>query len=70
MKQSNWIGSSLKEESIAIDEQLRKEITKAAVNWYSNACVHNTKKTLFLDKEGEEIVKVLGFTVNMVYEVK
>lgn len=66
----NWIGTALKSEALPINEDARKEITKCAVHWYGDAAVLNSKKPLFLDKSGNKIVKVLGFTVNMIYEVE
>lgn len=66
----NWIGTALKSEVLPIDEDTRKEITKCAVYWYGDAAVLNSKKNLFLDKSGNKIAKVLGFTVNMIYEVE
>ena len=60
----------MKSERLTITEEVRNEVTKCITFWYGDACVHGTKKPLFLDSDGDEITNVVGFEVNVFYEVK
>jgi|DEB0MinimDraft_10_1074344.scaffolds.fasta_scaffold49395_4 hypothetical protein len=59
----------IKTEHLPITEEAREEITKCASLWYSNTCVVDSKKPFFIDKDGDEIVRVTGFNVVIEYEV-
>jgi|DEB0MinimDraft_3_1074331.scaffolds.fasta_scaffold54782_2 hypothetical protein len=59
----------IKTEKLTLTDAARNEITRCILFWYADACVSDTKKPLFLDNDGDQIVKIEGFDVAVSYEV-
>ena len=60
----------IKTKGFDISDEAQDEITKCIQAWYFDACVSDTKKPLFLDADGDTIVKVIGYEIGVVYEVE